>query len=195
MASMSVVALSIFLGIFRSLTIERRVISSSKYWFIMTLLLCSLSFRPPRFGEGSIGKSSSKVAVEVQGEGREWPTSGPSRVFEKDISHTVPVKVRKKKPNENSHMKTRCNYTIIVRVVVYEQVLHESYVITCWEYIYIYILFYIINCMHARGHSELNLLYTVNSFIINRVSRSWWRVEQLLSERCGNWLLTLRHKY
>ena len=45
-ASCSVVALSIFFGIQRSLSIDKSAMSSSKYWFIMTRRRCSLSFLP-----------------------------------------------------------------------------------------------------------------------------------------------------
>ena len=75
-ASFRVVALSILRGILLSLTMERRAINSSKYWFIMIRLRCSLSFRVPLpLGEGAMEKSSSEVTRGLEilagGEGEE----------------------------------------------------------------------------------------------------------------------------
>jgi len=55
----------------------------------MTLLLCSLSFRP-RFGEGAEKSSSDAELMElldgVEGEGTEWYINDPDRPLDEDIT-------------------------------------------------------------------------------------------------------------
>ena len=72
-ASRSVVVLSIFRGIFLSLTMDSKIISSSKYWFIITRRRCSLSFLP-RLG---MGENASSVFME---EGEEEEVGEGERV-------------------------------------------------------------------------------------------------------------------